>query len=77
MKLNCNYCNVEHEDYDVRPYGHNGTLICFDCGIKPENKAEVEKNFGMQLDAAIAASEGIIIMGEPTGPRPLNSNSLV
>jgi hypothetical protein len=70
----CFYC--EATDEDLRPYGPNGAWVCFDCAMKPENKAEVQKNFHAQLEAAAAVSN-VVIIGETTGPRPLNSNSLV
>jgi hypothetical protein len=77
MKL-CHYCKDFHEEFDVRPYGHNGALICFKCMTSsPELEKVAKANFLAQLDAAEAASKGIVIIGEPTGPRPLNSNSLV
>jgi hypothetical protein len=76
--MNCEYCKNEFEDYDLRPYGHNGALICFDCAMRPENKAEVEKNFGMQIEAAEeAALNRVVVIGEHTGPRPLKPKSLV
>lgn len=36
----CEYCGQMSE---LRPYGKNGARICFDCGMKPENKEYVEK----------------------------------
>jgi len=37
----CEYCGKVDE---LRPYGKDGAKICYDCGIKPENKAETERN---------------------------------
>lgn len=31
----CSYCGKIDE---LRPYGKNAAMICFDCGMKPENK---------------------------------------
>lgn len=77
MKVTCSYCENDHEDYDVRPYGHNGSLICFNCvKSSPELEEIAKNNFLAQLDAASAHSK-IVVLGEPTGPRPLNGNSLV
>lgn len=46
----CEYCgNVT----DLRPYGKDGALICFDCGMKPENKAITDEMFGKAMDEAL------------------------
>jgi hypothetical protein len=38
----CEYCgNVE----ELRPYGKNGAKICFECGMKPENRATTDEKF--------------------------------
>jgi hypothetical protein len=39
----------------------------------PEREAEASKNYLAQLDAC----GGVAIIGEETGPRPLNTDSLV
>jgi recombinational DNA repair protein (RecF pathway) len=33
----CAYCGKSDE---LRPYGKDGARICYDCGMKPENKAD-------------------------------------
>jgi hypothetical protein len=38
--------------------------------MKPENKAETERQFNAQLNAA----GPVALIGESTGPRPLNKN---
>jgi hypothetical protein len=76
-KIACAYCKVNFDSYELRPYGHKGAMICFDCAMKPDNKKETEKNFEMQLDAALSAGNNVAIIGEETGPRPLNTDSLV
>lgn len=42
----CEYCGAHKE---TRPYGKNGARICFKCAMKPENKEETDKNFGLVL----------------------------
>jgi hypothetical protein len=42
VPMPCEYCgNLE----ELRPYGQNGALICFDCGMKPENITITESTF--------------------------------
>lgn len=72
----CQTCNEQFESYDLRPYGPGGSLICFDCAMKPENKAETERQFSAQMNAATIHSN-VVIIGEDTGPRPMNPSSLV
>jgi len=38
----CEYCGKIDE---LRPYGKNRALICFECGMKSENIKETEKRF--------------------------------
>lgn len=38
----CAYCGKVKE---LRTYGTGGAKICFDCGMKPENKETTEKAF--------------------------------
>lgn len=67
----CVYCK---EDKETRPYGPNFSAICFRCMMAtPEREAEASKNYLAQLDAC----GGVAIIGEETGPRPLNTDSLV
>lgn len=47
----CDYCNAIRE---LRPYGRNGAMICHPCGMKPENKAETERQFGKLLGSSNA-----------------------
>lgn len=68
--MNCTYCNKEAE---VRPYGKNMSLICFDCAMLPENFEVAEQQFAIQFEAAIEEAKrhgGTVIVGEETGPRP-------
>lgn len=55
----------------LRPYGPNGTPICFKCAMKtPESKAETDARFLAQLDAAEAAAGpgGLVAVGCEAGP---------
>lgn len=38
----CEFCQQEAE---TRPYGPDGRRICYDCGMSPEYKPEVERRF--------------------------------
>lgn len=72
----CYVCKLQDGDPDgtgdaveVRPYGPQGAWICFNCmTASPEREAEAKKQFGSQLDAA----GSVAIIGETTGPRPLD-----
>lgn len=66
----CYLCSSPTEE--LRPYGPNGSWVCFSCAMKPENLSETEKQFNSQLDSAIKSSKGVIVLGEETGPRPLH-----
>jgi hypothetical protein len=73
----CGTCKVEHEVEDLRPYGPNYSLLCFTClKSSPEMEAVAKANFLAQLNAAEKQSN-VVIMGEGTGPRPMNTDSLV
>ena len=52
---------------ELRPYGPNWKYVCFDCAMKPENKATTERMFSMQLDAAGPIA---VIDGSNVGPYP-------
>lgn len=43
----CEYCGGYDE---LRPYGKLGARICFDCGMKPENKETTEAQFNKILN---------------------------
>ena len=54
---------------DLRPYGKNGSMICFDCAMStPERRAETERNFALQLNACGTVA---VIDGTEIGPYPL------
>lgn len=65
-------CETCHEEKDVRPYGANGALICFDCmKADPEREREAKRQFMMQLNAC----GPLAVIGEETGPRPLKKGT--
>jgi|SRR5207302_3034323 len=54
---------------ELRPYGPNAAWICFGCmKSSPAREAEAKRQFGAQLEAAGKK----VLIGEPTGPRPLD-----
>lgn len=54
---------------DLRPYGPRGAMVCFPCAMDaPERKAETERNFATQLDAAGPVA---VIDGTERGPYPI------
>lgn len=57
---NCEYCGGKFKNEDLRPYGKNKAMICYDCGMKPENKKETESQFGDRLN-----NEGTIVLNKP------------
>lgn len=65
-------CTECKQDEDCRPYGHNGAYICFECAMKDEERTN--RNFLAQLEAAAKQSSTVII-GEETGPRPMNGTN--
>lgn len=63
---------------ELRPYGPNGALICFICAMKPDNRAETDR----QLDKALSAAEDAScadgssiahVVLTPRGPRALKT----
>ncbi len=43
----CEYCKKTDE---LRPYGKSGAKICFDCGMLPENKAEMDSRLNDRFE---------------------------
>jgi hypothetical protein len=66
----CYYC--EQWEKEMRPYGPKGAWVCFACAMQPEHKAETKANFCAQLEAAGPIS----VIGEETGPRPIDGGKL-
>ena len=63
----CHYC--AQSEKEMRPYGPSGSWVCFECAMETqERKEQTGNNFGAQLDAA---GPGAVI-GEETGPRPID-----
>lgn len=56
-------CHCQTAAKELRPYGPNGALVCFDCAMAtPERKAAAERALQQTLDAcgdAIAIIEGV------------------
>lgn len=62
----CFHCGCT--DKEMRPYGPKGAYVCFKCAMEPDHKAQTEQAFSTQLDAA----GPVALIGEETGPRPLD-----
>jgi hypothetical protein len=63
---------------ELRPYGPGGALICYECAMKPANRATVDQQFDAALSAAEDASiadGGRVAHVELTrrGPMPLKT----
>jgi hypothetical protein len=70
--MKCYYCD---ETNDLRPYGPNCAMVCFDCAMgTPERKAEAKRNFATQLDAIDGPA---VIDGSSVGPYPAEHNPQV
>lgn len=50
----CDYCGKVDE---LRPYGRDSAVICFDCAMKPENKGETERQFAQLLAKFTGAAQ--------------------
>lgn len=48
----CEECGARAE---TRPYGKGGSRICITCGMKPENREQVESAFNALLDGCATA----------------------
>lgn len=44
----CDYCGKVAE---LRPYGKDGASICFECGMKPENRKQTDAALDARLNA--------------------------
>lgn len=68
-------CTACSNDDELRPYGAGGAMICFPCSdATAESRLIRDQEFTRQLDAAAAVS-GVIVVGEPTGPRPMSGKT--
>lgn len=64
----CTECGKED---DLRPYGKNGAMVCFECGMKDE--AEASRQFAKLFAVASSASNTVAI-GEECGVYPIGGN---
>lgn len=71
--MKCSVCqrvDDGSDDTELRPYGANGSLICFDCMTgDPAREAEAHKQFTARLDVA-SEETGIAAIGSRDGPMP-------
>ena len=64
----CFYCQKTN---DLRPYGPNGSMVCFDCAMSStERKVETENNFAVQLRVAGPVA---VVDGTSVGPYPMKA----
>lgn len=70
-----NQCSVclhpeDDSDYELRPYGPMGALICFDCmQSTPARRAEAARQFKVRL-AVAEEKTGVAAIGPKGGPQP-------
>jgi len=43
----CNYCGKTE---DLRPYGKDQAMICYNCGMKPENRKTTDEEINKLMD---------------------------
>jgi len=71
MAESCAYCAKTHEPngslIELRPYGKDGAWICFDCGMKPDNKATTEQMF-----KSVLKENDLVITGDRKDNTKLN-----
>jgi hypothetical protein len=60
----CQYCNKSFDSQDLRPYGKDGTWICFECGMEPENLADTEAAFNAVLSGDDIDGVNMVTIGE-------------
>lgn len=65
----CCYCRQEFEYEDMRPYGPDGQLTCFECAMStPERERTAKCHFNTHIDSC---GGGNIVVGLPCGPVPV------
>jgi len=73
MNRVCTYCNRTESDYipesEIRPYGRNGSNICYECGMKPDNYKTVESQFNSRMSRCGDTA----LIGGPYGPVPIST----
>jgi hypothetical protein len=63
--MQCHYCCAQS---DLRPYGPQGSMVCFKCAMAtPEREAETERHFAAQINAI--TNDAVVICTE-AGPFP-------
>jgi hypothetical protein len=79
----CHYCGLTDDQLaalgrQTRPYGPGGADVCRPCvGDDPERLATAQAAYGALLDAtAVISPTGAVVIGEPSGPRPLDPDDL-
>lgn len=67
--MKCHYCPATE---DLRPYGPNGAMVCFDCATAtPDREMEAKRQFEMQLNGSGSVA---VIDGSNVGPYPAKHN---
>ena len=69
--MKCIYCESTEEE--LRPYGPNGSMVCFPCAMSTKERQEEAKY--MFLTQLAACGEGAII-GTEAGPIPATRKNL-
>jgi len=70
--MKCVYCGCS--DDELRPYGPNGSMVCFACAmLTPDREEETKKNFISQLETI----SGVAVIGSDAGPYPLEHNPVM
>jgi len=75
MTNKCYLCPPDAPRTELRPYGPRGQWVCYDCAMKPENKAATEAAMEVAMRAAYEASD-IVTIGTEDGFVPYKPGSL-
>jgi hypothetical protein len=60
----CSVCNTQGDtgSKELRPYGKNGSQICFDCMMAtPENEEEARRQCNAKMDAIHESGDVVVI----------------
>lgn len=79
----CSVCHKEEDaklpdgtEVELRPYGVNGALICYECMVNdPVREAEAKRQLHARLDVA-SEDTGVAAIGHPGGPQPFDPEKL-
>jgi predicted transcriptional regulator len=71
----CSVCSKSQDVVELRPYGKNGTPICFSCAMStPEMKAQTEAEFEKVLNGAgpvaVITDDGIVSLSSFVAAKP-------